>query len=125
MSDDRELARRWRPPASNALLILLASVVGCVAVLSTVAAVILWARVGNAVQQIQAERRTNIARACRDQNGRHDRTVRELDRLIAQLPVDQRARARRVRDANVALIDALAPHQDCAALVDAGARELP
>jgi len=57
---------------------------------------------------------------CLDQNERNTATLRELDRRLELAISDnpeRAASARASRDFTVALIDALAPHRDCAALV--------
>lgn len=69
------------------------------------------------VKRVQIQRAASIRRNCEDVNARHDSTIRELDRIVTALPASRRARARQRRAATVALIDALAPHRDCDALV--------
>lgn len=69
--------------------------------------------------RINAERARNVRAACEGQNERHDNTIRQLDRLIAQAPPSRRARANAGRESTVLLIEALAPRRDCAALVRA------
>lgn len=67
---------------------------------------------------IQRERAKATLDACRDQNDRHDGTVLRLQEIIADLPPGhERRRAVRNLGGTIALIDALAPRQDCAALV--------
>jgi hypothetical protein len=75
--------------------------------------------------QVQAQRKASIERSCEDQNARHDRTIRALDYVIA-LALRHRglSRARRIeiqagRASSTYMISALAPKQDCAALVAA------
>jgi hypothetical protein len=68
--------------------------------------------------RIQRERAKATFNNCADQNARHDRTVRKLRMIVAAIPDrDQRRKARRGVGTTVGLIDALAPRQDCAALV--------
>lgn len=67
--------------------------------------------------QIQAERARNVRSACEAQNARHDNTIRQVDRLIAEAPPSRRARAGAGRAGTVLIIDALAPRRDCDALV--------
>lgn len=65
-------------------------------------------------QRIQESRRDAVIISCRQQNERHDRTIRQLDRNIAGLPRGpERLRARQRRDSTVSLIDALVPKTDC------------
>lgn len=68
-------------------------------------------------QTIQAERRASVLRNCHDQNQRHWNTIATLDELIAQAPPARRAQAAASRRYTVLLIQALAPLQDCDALV--------
>jgi hypothetical protein len=69
-------------------------------------------RLAVVVRQIQAEREHNIRDNCLDQNDRHDRTVLRL-KAIAR---DNHLPAQRI-EPTITLIDALAPHRDCKALV--------
>ena len=69
---------------------------------------------GEARDDIQESRREAIIISCEQQNERHDQTVRQLDRNIADIPPGPRKRRARVsRDHTVALIDALVPTTDC------------
>jgi hypothetical protein len=54
---------------------------------------------------------------CQGQNARHDRTIRELDAQIADLPQARRREAEARREGTVALIKALVPKRDCRAVV--------
>lgn len=64
---------------------------------------------------IERSRVDVLVRSCRQQNRNHDKTIRILDRRIAQFPPGRRRdRAERGRAFTVALIEALAPHRDCA-----------
>lgn len=69
------------------------------------------------VGRIQDERAANILRACEEQNARHRETIETLDeRIRIASRTASPARVRRMhesRAATVALIAALAPHQDC------------
>lgn len=68
--------------------------------------------------QIQRERARNVRSNCEEQNRRHDATVRQLHRLVAELPPGPRkVRAVQGMAGSVALIQALAPRRDCSALV--------
>lgn len=84
---------------------------------------LVWAFVVNGSQtaEIQSQRERNIRESCEAQNRRHDGTIGVLDRLIAQRaksasPAEVR-QMRSSRAYTVLLIDALAPHQDCADVV--------
>ena len=71
------------------------------------------------VQQINAGRRDVLVRSCREQNRRHDNTIRKLDGLIADLPPGRRReRAKAGRASTVALIEALAPKRQCVKRAD-------
>jgi hypothetical protein len=63
-------------------------------------------------QDIQAQRRSLLRSNCESQNLRHDRTIAELARLVAAAPDLKAAKAS--QPGTIALIDALAPTQDCA-----------
>lgn len=67
--------------------------------------------------RIQQERAATAWRNCKDQNARHDNTIRKLDKILARVPADRRARAQSARQANVELINALAPKRNCLAVV--------
>lgn len=79
---------------------------------------ILIGRNASTIRQIQQSREDSVRTSCEEQNARHDSTVAKLDDLIAALkdPV-QAARARASKPGTVVLIDRLAPHRDCEALV--------
>lgn len=66
---------------------------------------------------IQDQRRAGYMANCTDQTLRHDRTVRSLDDSISKLTGAERLRAQRNRDYTVALINSLAPIEDCDQLV--------
>lgn len=71
-------------------------------------------------QQIQAERAASTLKSCAEQNKRHDDTIRAIDDLIARsqpLSADRRPQSSPGRANTVLIIDALAPHRDCRALV--------
>lgn len=77
----------------------------------------------NRVRDIQTSRRDLTLQTCVAQNARHDDTVKAYDDRIAEavksglVPAEQVARLRESRAFTVGLIDALAPVQDCKALV--------
>lgn len=66
---------------------------------------------------IQRQRRE----LCKDQNDRHDATIRELDVIVRRLehtaPPAQRAQLKASRAYNVLLINALAPRRRCAEIL--------
>lgn len=73
------------------------------------------------VLAIQAQRIEFIISGCQQQNRRHRRTVHELDVILRRAeraaPPIRRAQLRESRASTLLLIDALAPYQDCKALV--------
>lgn len=99
--------RRWLASEASLAVVLVAYAL-LFAALAVVLAV-LFARVDSAVNGIQQSRLD----LCEQQNARHDKTLRILDREIARLPRRARARATRERAGTVALIDALSPRRDC------------
>lgn len=69
--------------------------------------------------ELAQTRRQAIIVSCEDSNRRHDNAIRQLDRLIGQIPPGpRRERARQSRASTVLLIDALAPKFDCEARAD-------
>lgn len=71
---------------------------------------------------IQRERADAIMRDCREGNKRHDNTIHALDAIMRQNIREGRTTAQqaaRSRQLTILLIDALAPRQDCKALVKA------
>lgn len=76
----------------------------------------------NLAEQIQEERVRSIRENCEASNARNRETKRRLDRLIRELPVERRARAKASAAGTRLLIDALAPVRDCDRLV---ARQAP
>lgn len=100
--------------------------------------------VSGTVNKIQQSRKDNTLIACRDQNARHDRTIITLDTgllsaigvrapnndsadaveertrvSLAAVPGTRADQLRQTHDFTVLLIDALAPKQNCDALVRA------
>jgi hypothetical protein len=74
--------------------------------------------VARLARAIQDQRKEAIGSACRAQNHRHDNVIRALDVLIARLPPGaRRDRAKTNRKGTVFLLNAIVPHQNCAALV--------
>jgi negative regulator of sigma E activity len=71
--------------------------------------------------EIQAQRINAIRTSCEAQNQRNVKTIKTLDGLIAKLPSKQRPRAQAGRDNTVLLINALAPKQNCAKVVQEAA----
>jgi Flp pilus assembly protein TadB len=72
---------------------------------------------------IQASRLESVARSCRQDNDRHDATMHELDKRLAELLTHaspaRRAQILSSRASTIALINALAPKRDCSRAVDA------
>ena len=71
---------------------------------------------GKVIHDLKVTRITFIRYTCESQNQRHDKVIAELDRQIAKLPPKDREEARKSRDANVAILEALSPKQNCNAL---------
>jgi hypothetical protein len=65
--------------------------------------------------RIQTQRRSLLRSNCEAQNKRHDNTIKELGVLVAQAPDLKAAKA--AQPGTIALIDALAPTQDCTTYV--------
>lgn len=67
--------------------------------------------------QLAADRNESILRACEQQNERHTRTIRELDRILHRAervaPPLRRAQIQESRASTVLLIDQLAPYENC------------
>jgi len=85
-----------------------------VAMLSITGGVVVTYR---ATDDINRERAKNTLLNCQDVNRRHDKTIEQLDALIAKVPADRQKRARESRASTVLLINALVPRRDCQALV--------
>lgn len=99
--------RRWL--GSTAVLTAgMAAFAVLISCLSVVVVIALF-RSDDAIREIQQSRLD----FCRQQNARHDGTVRVLDRQIQHFPPRARMRAIRQRAGTVALIDALAPKRNC------------
>jgi hypothetical protein len=64
---------------------------------------------------IERSRKDVIRRSCQESNRRHDATIEQLDKVIADLPPGRRARAEAGKKYTVALIDQLQPKRDCMA----------
>lgn len=75
----------------------------------------------DATREIQAQRIETIWSSCRQQNARHDGTIRELNVLLrASMRTADPARRQQLsasRASTVLLINQLAPKQDCAMIV--------
>jgi hypothetical protein len=71
--------------------------------------------------EIQRQRAASLRLLCVEQNRKHDRTLRTLDRRLAlRVKTASPERAQEIRASRastVALIDSLAPRQDCRAFV--------
>lgn len=95
----------------------------CVSLTSSAALVgfgFLLTQQSNTTRQIQDQRKEAISTACQDQNQRHDGTAYALglakDDAIKEHP-EQKKEIEKQTQVSLGLIDALAPHQDCAKLV--------
>lgn len=86
--------------------------------INTSGGVVLFLLNSDRVDQINEERARNARLSCEDVNARNTAALRELDRLLERTPGRMSAaQVRRSRENTRALIDALAPRRDCAALV--------
>lgn len=65
------------------------------------------------ISDIQQSRRDSVLISCREQNSRHDNTVKTLDGLISSSPPERKTQARQSRAFTVLLIDALVPKRNC------------
>lgn len=69
------------------------------------------------LRQVQASRVNATLTTCREQNDRHDNTIDALNAAVVKLKptlsAEDRANLKQSIAANVSLIDALAPKQDC------------
>jgi hypothetical protein len=69
---------------------------------------------------IQEQRRDAVRTTCEEQNKRHDRTVAVLERVLRDAEKktpERKAQIEAARASNLLLINALAPHRDCAQLI--------
>lgn len=107
------------PPVSGLRLIRIVLVLVALGVIiNTTGNAVLFLLNADRVDQINEERARNTYSACLETNARHDRTLAELDRLVALTPAGpRRERARAGRNNTAALIGALVPKRDCRALV--------
>jgi hypothetical protein len=79
-------------------------------------------REGENTDEIQKQRRESILTACRDQNIRHDNTVIQFRKIAVTAAAANPKQAKQIRrniDANLRIIDAIAPKQNCDHLVQA------
>lgn len=67
-------------------------------------------------QKINDERAHNVLVGCHETNRRHDATIRQLNRLVRSAPTVERERSERNLAGTVALLEAIVPHRNCAAL---------
>lgn len=95
--------------------VLIGALAVFVVLIAAMAAVVVLA-LAHADSAIDAIQRSRLE-LCRQQNERHDHTIRTLDKQIAKLPPKERRRAIRQRAGTVALINALAPKRDCARVI--------
>lgn len=81
---------------------------------------------GVLLHEIQTDRKDFIQKTCKSQNERHDNTIATLYKISKQAQKDFPKRAAEIRksvSSNIVLIDALAPKQNCNALVRASQGE--
>lgn len=70
------------------------------------------------VAAIQDSRVALTRDTCEQQNSRHDNTIKRLNKLVNEIhDPRQRRRAQANIAGTISLIDALAPHQNCTALI--------
>lgn len=77
---------------------------------------------------IQEQRKESIFRACDDQNKRHDNSFTEFNKAAADYIKKHPKEADQVResvDANLAIIEALSPKQECDKVVHNSVKEAP
>lgn len=93
------------------------AIIGLICAASLVGFGILLREQGSQADEIQRQRAESIQRECRNQNLRHENTIDQLNEQIAVILKTHPSRAQEIRRQvkyTIALIDALAPHQDCA-----------
>lgn len=73
---------------------------------------------------IQQQRTENILSQCENQNSRRANTIATLNQEILSLKGKRRIRAERNEGFTIALINALAPHQNCLRLVRKAVRPI-
>lgn len=101
------------------LLLGVAAAVAALAVLVAIAFLQSGNAVQNATEAVQAVQQNRvdfIRRSCVASRRRNANTVKALELEIARLPLREARRARRNERYTIALIDTLAPKQDCAEL---------
>lgn len=97
----------------------------CIALTSSAALVgfgVLLSKQSTLTRQIQTQRKDAIRKACDDQNTRHDGTayaLRLAEKDAKRRHPEQKKEIEKNSEVSLGLIDALAPHQDCDAIVKA------
>lgn len=97
------------------------ALIGFTSVGSLVGFGVLLSRQGQTATEIQAQRRESIFRSCYEQNVRHDNTVLQFRRVADEAAKKQPEEASRIKaavKANLTIIEALVPKQDCVKLVE-------
>lgn len=113
------MSERTEQSAARHVTRVVTAIFAIAIVLNSVSAVVSLENNQDRIHEIQAERVDSILRSCRDENQRHDATIRRLDDLIHRLPPAKRTRAVQSRAGTVLLINALAPRRDCSLLARA------
>jgi hypothetical protein len=98
------------------------TIVGLSSTAAIVGLTILLGKQKHVTTEIQAQRKDAIGKSCRDQNKRHDRTLHRLDKAEKNAEKHAKTLQRKMKirhntAVSIGLIDALAPHQNCKAVV--------
>lgn len=102
------MSRLYRAMLSFALVLAAAGIL---------LAVVLFGRVSDQQNSLQQSRVDITYQNCDEQNDRHDKAFNKLGELIAGLPPRRRARAKEGEAGTKALIETIAPKQNCLRLV--------
>jgi hypothetical protein len=97
-------------------------IVGLSSTAAIVGLTILLGKQKHVTTEIQAQRKDTIRKNCQDQNKRHDRTLARLDTAEKNAEKHAKTLRRKMKIRNnteisIGLIDALAPRQNCKAVV--------
>lgn len=92
-----------------------------------VAVVLLYIANRHRAQEIQDQRQESVLRSCKEQNLKHDNTIKTIDLQLAprieKADERQKAALKDRRDQTVLIIDALTPKRDCKKLAKAAVTE--